>query len=114
MHTGLRGAMRECSAGKSWGTSRRRAEIDTAVATALRLAADPANSLRDVLAPLCSAGLGRPLALSTLQRVLTNLFYTGLVRSTLPTKTTEAQHEPLLSKEVFLKVQRSLRKRRCW
>lgn len=98
-----------------------RAEIDPAffpvVALAFRLAADPAISLRHVLAEVRSAGAvgkrGGPLSLSTLQRILTNPFYAGLIRSPLTGKAIMGQHEPLVTREVFNKAQRNLRKRRC-
>lgn len=98
-----------------------RAEIDPkrslAVAAAFELAADPANSLRDVLAAMRSAGVegrrGKPLSLSTLQRILTNRFYVGLVLSPVTGKSATGPHEPLVTKEMFDKVQRNLRKRRC-
>lgn len=98
-----------------------RAEIDPslslAVVTAFRLAADPANSLRDVLTEMRAAGItgkrGKPLSLSTLQRMLNNPFYAGLVRSPLTGKTVEGLHEPIVTKQLFNRVQRNLRKRRC-
>ncbi len=72
-------------------------------------------SLRSVLQWLQEEGFqaisGKALALSSLQSMLTNPFYCGLVR--YGGKLHQGSHEAMVSKTLFDSVQRSLRKRRC-
>ena len=78
-------------------------------------AAQPRSSLRDVLEILADAGLttldGKPLAVSSLHRLLANPFFAGRVRT--KDGTGQGSHEALISMSLFRKVQRRLRKRRC-
>jgi hypothetical protein len=71
--------------------------------------------LRAVLAHITRLGLtsakDRPLSLSTLQHLLRNPFYCGMIR--YKGELFHGSHEPLVSRTLFDRVQRSLRKRRC-
>jgi site-specific DNA recombinase len=71
--------------------------------------------LREVLARVTRLGLtsakGNPLSLSTLQHLLRNPFYCGLVR--YKGELFPGSHEPLVSKTLFDRAQKGLRKRRC-
>ena len=97
------------------------AEIDELaspfVLRAFELAAKSGSSLRGLLASLRSSGMpgkrGGPVSLSTLQRILTNPFYMGVVRSPLTGKNIVGQHTPIVTKELFNRVQLNLRRRRC-
>lgn len=72
-------------------------------------------TLREILYWLEGEGVtgasGKPLGLSSLQALLTNPFYCGLVR--YKAELYPGGHEPLFTKTLFNTVQRSLRKRRC-
>jgi hypothetical protein len=71
-------------------------------------------SLRETLAHVTRLGLtsntGKPLHLSSLQSMLKNPFYCGLIR--YKGGFFQGAHDPLVSKTLFDRVQMSLRKRR--
>jgi len=73
------------------------------------------DSLRTVLSHVTRLGLtsgsGKPLSLSTLQHLLHNPFYCGMIR--YKGELFQGNHEPLVSKTLFDRVQKGLRKRRC-
>lgn len=73
------------------------------------------DSLRNVLAHVTRLGLvsgrSKPLSLSTLQHLLRNPFYCGVIR--YKGELFQGSHEPLVSQTLFDHTQRSLRKRRC-
>lgn len=85
------------------------------IAEAFRMAARRGSSLRKILAQLTPQGLagknGKPMAVSSLQAILTNPFYAGLVR--LNGEAYRGSHQPLVSKCLFDRVHRSLFRRRC-
>ena len=96
-----------------------RAQLDETVASliqeAFRQAAKPDGSLRVVLANLVEQGAagrrGKAITLSTLQRIMTDPFYKGMVRC--DGRLIPGSHQPLVSDDLFAQVQRQLRRRRC-
>ncbi len=75
----------------------------------------PKASLRKVLALAHEQGLesyrGKPLCASSLQRILRNAFYAGMIR--YKGELYRGKHQPLISKSLFERVQTKLRQRRC-
>jgi len=69
------------------------------------------KSFRKILKTLDAEGLrssrGNVLSLSSLHNMLTNPFYIGLVRSNK--EIYDEQHEPLISKSLFKRVQKKLK-----
>jgi site-specific DNA recombinase len=100
-------------------SGQQRVVIDEAIAPliqeAFRLAARQRSSIRKVLTELTPHGLvgrdGKPMSAATLQRVLRNPFYAGLVAC--KGALTPGRHTPLVSQSLFHQVQRRLRLRRC-
>lgn len=94
-------------------------EIDTGRATLVRLAFDRASSsrcsLRDVHRDIAALGLvthsGKRICLSSLHHMLANPFYAGLVR--YKGELYQGRHIPLVSRELFDRVQGNLAARRC-
>lgn len=80
------------------------------VQEAFRLALDPNTSIRSILKTVTEKGLtsriSKPLSVSSLWKVLTNLFYTGTIR--FDGETFPGKHQPIITKEVFEKVQENL------
>jgi site-specific DNA recombinase len=54
---------------------------------------------------------GKPLTMTALTKVLNNPFYAGTIRLLKTEETFHGIHEPLIPKELFLRVQRVLRKK---
>jgi len=81
---------------------------------AFHLAAEPKASLSQVLTEMHTLGLtahnGKPLAMSSLHRILTNPFYAGITR--YRGVCYQGQHTPLISKTLFRNVKRRLKLRR--
>lgn len=93
--------------------------LDPKTAPAVRRAFEMAAAgipLRQVTAALSAAGLrgtrGGPLGLSTVQRVLSDPYYCGLVRDDAG-RYLPGTHEPLVRPELFRRAQRGLAARRC-
>lgn len=94
-----------------------RAEPDSDLAPLIReafkQASGPGGSLRTVLAEMVKRGVtgrrGNPITLSTLQRMLHDPFYKGMV--SCDGRLVRGRHEPLVSDDLFIRAQRQLRKR---
>ena len=73
------------------------------------------SSLWNILAHVTRLGLtsinGKPLSLSTLQHLLRNPIYCGMVR--YRDELFEGGHEPLVNKTLFSRAQKNLKKRQC-
>jgi site-specific DNA recombinase len=99
--------------------TQRTVEVDPSSAPlimeAFRLAAQRKSSLRKIIAVLQPRGLvgrsGKPMGVSSLQAILTNPFYAGLIRH--QGNLYRGTHQPLISRTLFGRVQRSLSRRRC-
>jgi site-specific DNA recombinase len=99
--------------------TRRTVAVDETIAPliveAFQMAARRKSSLRKIIAELASKGLvgkgGRPIGVSSLQHLLTNPFYAGLIRH--QGKLYRGTHQPLVSRTLFVRVHRSLFRRRC-
>jgi site-specific DNA recombinase len=98
---------------------RRTVEVDPVMAPlvveAFRLAAQRKSSLRKILAELGPRGLigrsGKPLGVSSLQVVLTNPFYAGLICH--QGSVYRGTHKALVSRSLFDRVHQQLFRRRC-
>jgi hypothetical protein len=98
---------------------RRTVEVDPTAAPlvieAFHLAAQRKRSLRKIRTELGQRGLvgrnGKPIGVSSLQAVLTNPFYAGLIRH--QDSVYRGVHKPLVSRSLFDRVHRSLFRRRC-
>ena len=55
---------------------------------------------------------GEKLSLNSLHLILTNPFYSGMVR--IGSQVTLGKHEPIIDKKLFEKVQEKLKSRRCF
>jgi site-specific DNA recombinase len=92
--------------------------IDDAIAAQIReafqIAARQRSSIRKVLAEQTPRGLvgrnSKPMSVSTLQRVLRNPFYAGLIYC--DGQLISGEHHALVSKSLFRRVQRQLRRRK--
>jgi site-specific DNA recombinase len=93
--------------------------VDKAIAPliveAFQMAARRKSSLRKIIAELAPKGLvgrsGKPIGVSSLQHLLTNPYYTGLIRH--QSKLYRGTHQPLISRTLFDRVHVSLFRRRC-
>jgi transposase len=100
-----------------WDGQKGKVVIDEAIAPqiqdAFRLAARQGSSIRKVLVELTPRGLfsrfGKPMSVATLQRVLHNPFYAGLIAHEGQFIT--GKHQALVSKSLFRRVQRQLHRR---
>lgn len=85
------------------------------VRRALELYATGRYSFRELRQATEDMGLwnkhGKPLTMTALTKVLNNSFYAGTIRLLKTEETFQGIHEPLIPKELFLRVQRVLRKK---
>jgi site-specific DNA recombinase len=99
--------------------NRRTIEVDPVMAPlvieAFHLAAQRKSSLRKILSELGPRGLigrgGKPMGVSSLQAVLTNPFYAGLIRH--QGSVYRGTHKPLVSRSLFDRVHQTMFRRRC-
>jgi hypothetical protein len=85
------------------------------VRRALELYATGRYSFRELRQATEDMGLwnkhGKPLTLTALTKVLNNPFYAGTIRLLKTEETFQGIHEPLIPKDLFLRVQQVLRKK---